>query len=219
MTTVSPATSTTAESGSATSQSGLMANYELFLSILTTQIQNQDPLDPMDSAEYTSQLVQYSSVEQAIQQNKNLENIIATLKSNQSLSYVSYIGNKVSADASSTVLSGGQASWDYELKEDASGTFEIRNSSGAIVYSGDVDLKAGSHSFAWAGQTDVGADAVEGIYSISFKVKDAGGRPEKVMTEISGIVDAVDMSTGEAVLSVDGKSIPVSSVISVSRPS
>ncbi|MDN3720359.1 FlgD immunoglobulin-like domain containing protein [Roseibium salinum] len=140
-------------------------------------------------------------------------------KSNQSLSYVSYIGNKVSADASSTVLSGGQASWDYELKEDASGTFEIRNSSGAVVYSGDVDLTAGSQSFVWAGQTDVGADAVEGIYTISFDVKDAGGRREKVMTEISGIVDAVDMSTGEAVLSVDGKSIPVSSVISVSRPS
>ncbi|MDN3720360.1 flagellar hook capping FlgD N-terminal domain-containing protein [Roseibium salinum] len=73
MTTVSPATSTTAQSESAASQSGLMANYDLFLSILTTQIQNQDPLDPMDSAEFTTQLVQYSSVEQAIQQNKNLE--------------------------------------------------------------------------------------------------------------------------------------------------
>ncbi|WP_209000805.1 flagellar hook capping FlgD N-terminal domain-containing protein [Labrenzia sp. DG1229] len=70
MTTVSSSTTAAAQSSSTASQSGLMANYELFLSILTTQIQNQDPLDPMDSAEYTNQLVQYSNVEQSIQQNR-----------------------------------------------------------------------------------------------------------------------------------------------------
>ncbi|WP_298962794.1 flagellar hook capping FlgD N-terminal domain-containing protein [uncultured Roseibium sp.] len=219
MTVISSSTSTTAESASTSSQNGLMANYELFLSILTTQIQNQDPLDPIDSAEYTSQLVQYSNVEQSIQQNKNLESIIASLESNQSMSYVSYIGNEITADASSTLLSGSAASWGYELQEDASGSFEIRNSSGDLVYSGEVELKAGSGTFNWAGQTDTGGDAADGVYSISFDLRDANSRPEKVTTAVSGIVDSVDWSSGSAVLSVDGRSVPVSSVLSVSSPS
>ncbi|CTQ51994.1 Basal-body rod modification protein FlgD [Roseibium album] len=219
MTTVSSSTAASAQSNSATSQSGLMANYELFLSILTTQIQNQDPLDPMDSAEYTNQLVQYSNVEQSIQQNKSLESIIATLESNQSMSYVSYIGNEVTADASTTTLSGSQASWAYDINEDATGTFEIRNSSGAVVYSGDADLSAGSGTFNWNGQTDNGGQAVDGLYTIAFDVKDASSRPETVTTSVKGIVDSVDWSSGEAILKVGGSEIPVSSVTSVSSPS
>lgn len=219
MATVSSATSSTALTNSGTSQQGLMASYELFLSILTTQIQNQDPLDPMDSAEYTNQLVQYSNVEQAIQQNKNLESIISTLQSNQSMGYVSYIGNEVSADASSTTLSGSEAQWNYSIKEDASGTFEIRNTTGAIVYSGEVSLKAGAGTFVWDGRTDSGDEAVDGVYSISFSVKDAGSRSEKVTTALTGVVDSVDWSTGEPILKVGGQSIPVSSVTSVSKPS
>ncbi|KZM49586.1 flagellar hook capping FlgD N-terminal domain-containing protein [Labrenzia sp. OB1] len=219
MTTVTSASSALAQTQSATSQEGLMANYDLFLSILTTQIQNQDPLDPMDSAEYTSQLVQYSTVEQGIQQNKNLENIIATLQSNQSMSYVSYIGNEVSADASTTLLSGDVASWDYEIQEDASGTYEIRDASGDVVASGDIELAAGSGTFMWDGQKDSGTEALPGSYTISFDMQDASSRSENVKTEIKGIVDSVDWSSGEPVLKVDGRSIPVSSVTSVSSPS
>ncbi|MES0811639.1 flagellar hook capping FlgD N-terminal domain-containing protein [Roseibium sp. SCPC15] len=218
MTTVSSSTGTNAQSASSTSQSGLMANYELFLSILTTQIQNQDPLDPMDSAEYTGQLVQYSNVEQSIQQNRNLESIIASLKSSQSLSYVSYIGNEVKADASTTTLSSSKATWNYEISEAASGTFEIRNSSGAVVYSGETSLEAGKGKFEWNGETDSGSQAVDGLYSISFNVKDASSRPEKVKTELSGVVESVDWSSGEAILRVGSQDIPVSSVISVSKP-
>ncbi|MCK7615754.1 flagellar hook assembly protein FlgD [Roseibium sediminicola] len=219
MTTVSSATSSSAQSGAANSSSGLIANYELFLTILTTQIQNQDPLDPLDSAEYTNQLVQYSNVEQSIKQNQNLEDIIATLQSSQSLSYVSYVGNEVTADASTTTLTGSQASWSYDITEEASGSFEIRNSSGAVVYSGDIELDAGSGTFNWDGRTDSGQQAVDGLYTISFDMKDANSRPETVRTTVSGIVDRVDWSSGEAVLKVGDQDFPVSSVTAVSRPS
>ncbi|MGX1495580.1 flagellar hook assembly protein FlgD [Roseibium aggregatum] len=219
MTTVSPTSSASSQSGSATSQAGLIADYELFLSILTTQIQNQDPLDPLDSAEYTSQLVQYSSVEQAIKQNQNLEEIIASLTSNQSMGYVSYIGNEVTADASTTTLSGSKASWSYSLEEDATGEFEIRNSAGSIVYSGEIELAAGDGTFYWGGQTDSGQQAVDGLYTISFDMKDASSRPETVKTTVSGVVDSVDWSSGEAVLKVGSQEFPVSSVVSVARPS
>jgi len=218
MTTVTSATSTTTGSA-ASSQDSLIADYELFLSILTTQIQNQDPLDPLDSAEYTNQLVQYSNVEQAIKQNQNLEEIMATLQSSQSLSYVSYIGNEVTADASTTTLTGSLASWAYDVTEDATGTFEIRNSSGSVVYSGDIELDAGNGTFNWDGRTDSGQQAVDGLYTISFDVKDASSRPETVRTQVSGIVDRVDWSSGEAVLKVGNQDFPVSAVTSVSTPS
>jgi flagellar basal-body rod modification protein FlgD len=219
MTTVSPASSAASQSSASTSQAGLIADYELFLSILTTQIQNQDPLDPLDSAEYTSQLVQYSNVEQAIKQNQNLEEIIASLATNQSMGYVSYIGNEVTADASTTTLSGSKASWSYSLEEAATGNFEIRNSSGSIVYSGEIELDAGDGTFYWGGQTDSGQQAVDGLYTISFDMKDASSRPETVKTTVSGIVDSVDWSSGEAVLKVGSQEFPVSSVVSVARPS
>lgn len=219
MTTVSSATSTAAQSDAANSTAGLIADYELFLSILTTQIQNQDPLDPLDSAEYTNQLVQYSNVEQAIKQNQNLEDIIATLQSNQSMSYVSYIGNEVTADASTTTLTGSQASWAYDISEEASGTFEIRNASGAVVYSGELELDAGSGTFNWDGRTDSGQQAVDGLYTISFDMKDASSRPETVRTTVSGIVDEVDWSSGEPILKVGDQEFPVSAVTSVARPS
>jgi len=219
MTTVSSATSAATQGDAANSNAGLIADYELFLSILTTQIQNQDPLDPLDSAEYTNQLVQYSSVEQAIKQNQNLEDIIATLESNQSLSYVSYIGNEVTADASTTTLTGSQASWAYDVTEDATGTFSIRNSGGAVVYSGDIELDAGSGTFNWDGRTDSGQQAVDGLYTISFDMKDASSRPETVRTTVSGIVDRVDWSSGEPILKVGDQDFPVSAVTSVSSPS
>ncbi|WP_299472702.1 flagellar hook capping FlgD N-terminal domain-containing protein [uncultured Roseibium sp.] len=218
MNTVSSSTSATAQSSSSASQSGLIANYELFLSILTTQIQNQDPLDPMDSAEYTNQLVQYSNVEQSIQQNKNLEEIIASLSSNMSMSYVGYIGNEVTADASTTTLSGSQASWNYELSDSATGTYEIRNSSGSLVYTGEADLKAGSGTITWNGQLSAGGEAPDGLYTISFDVKDASSNRETVRTETKGIVDSVDLSGSEVILNVGGQKIPVSSVTSVSAP-
>lgn len=219
MTTISSATSAATQSDAANSSAGLIADYELFLSILTTQIQNQDPLDPLDSAEYTNQLVQYSSVEQAIKQNQNLEEIMATLQSNQSLSYVSYIGNEVTADASTTTLSGSQASWAYDITEDATGSFTIRNSGGAVVYSGDIELDAGSGTFNWDGRTDSGQQAVDGLYTIAFDMRDSNSRPETVRTTVSGIVDRVDWSSGEPVLKVGDQDFPVSSVTSVSRPS
>ncbi|MHA7776955.1 flagellar hook assembly protein FlgD [Roseibium sp. M-1] len=219
MTTVSSTSGTSTQTSSSTGSAGLIADYNLFLRILTTQIQNQDPLDPLDSAEYTNQLVQYSNVEQSIKQNQNLEAIIATLQSSTSMNYVSYIGNEVTADASTTTLSGSKASWSYEVAEDATGTFEIRNSSGAVVYSGDVELDKGDGTFNWNGQTDSGQQAVNGLYTISFNVKDASSRPETVKTTVSGIVDSVDWSSGEAVLKVGSQEFPVSSVVSVARPS
>ena len=96
---------------------GLSNNYELFLSMLTTQIQNQDPLDPTDSSKYTEQLVQYSSVEQQIRTNDQLSDLLQVMASSTASSYVSYLGTNVVASGNTTELKSGEASWTYDAGE------------------------------------------------------------------------------------------------------
>jgi hypothetical protein len=89
---VTPATSASTTSAAANAQKSLSGNFETFLTLLTTQLKNQDPLSPMDSNQFTQQLVQFSQVEQQINSNKNLESLIALTKSQSATSAVSYLG-------------------------------------------------------------------------------------------------------------------------------
>ena len=219
MTEVSSSTSTTGAAASQASTTSLMGNYELFLSLLTTQIQNQDPLDPMDSSEYTNQLVQYSSVEQSIQTNAHLEDLVAAMTASQASSYVNYLGAEVTASGNTAGLSNGEATWAYTASEDVTGTVEIRNAGGAVVYEGDVTLSAGTSKYKWNGVTNSYSDAPDGTYSVSFDVKNTNGDASSVSTEIKGIVEGVDMSSDDVILKVGGADVPVSSVKTVSLSS
>ncbi|MBD1545351.1 flagellar hook assembly protein FlgD [Roseibium aggregatum] len=215
MTTVDSATAANSTSKSSAASDALLGNYDLFLSILTTQVQNQDPLNPMDSSEYTSQLVQYSSVEQSIQTNKYLEQLVSSMAANQASNYVNYLGSTVTASGSTAMLEDGNANWSYTLPENASGTVTIKNSNGATVYSGDVNLSKGSGTYSWDGVGSSG-NAPDGAYTVSFDLKNAAGNSILAKTEVSGKVDEVDLSGETPYLKVGNVSIPVSSVKSVS---
>lgn len=209
------ATSTGVTSSTATSASTLSANYELFLSLQTTQIQNQDPLDPMDSSQYTEQLVQYSSVEQAIKQNENLEKIIAEITAGQQSSYVSYLGAEVSASGDTAILANGAAEWKVSVTEDVSGTVEIRNEDGETVYTGQVALGADDSVYEWDGKMNGGEAAPAGTYSASFVVANGDGKTRSVSTDITGIVDEIDVTGSEPILKIGNLEVPVSAVTSV----
>ncbi|WP_430511523.1 flagellar hook assembly protein FlgD [Pannonibacter phragmitetus] len=209
----------TAQSSSAASKQTLLGSYDLFLTLLTTQIQNQDPLEPLDASQYTQQLVQYSSVEQAIKSNEYLENLIAMMQAGQASSYVNYLGSQVTASGASTVLENGEATWKANVSEAATGLVEIRNSAGAKVYEGKVDFSRGDNTFVWDGKSSNGIAVPDGAYSISFQLSNAAGNKVTPVTQISGKVDRVDLSSGTPYLEIGGVSIPVSSVTSVSRAS
>ena len=101
--------STAAKGTAAASRATFGDNYDTFLKLLTSQLQNQNPLSPMDSTQFTSQLVQYSSVEQAIKQNENLEKLIAMQSSTQSANAVGYIGKSVDMSGERVGLVSGEA--------------------------------------------------------------------------------------------------------------
>jgi len=200
----------------AQSQATIAENFDAFLGLLTTQLQNQNPLEPLDTNEFTAQLVQFTSVEQSIETNKNLEQLVALSVTNAFTNAVGYIGKTVSAAGSVAQLSNGFATWNYTLA-DASpeATFTVRNASGQTVYTETRSGNQGTNTFTWDGQLENGGQAPDGAYSISIQAKDQSGNNVSVSTETEGVVEAVDLTGAEPILTVNGQEIVLSSVNSI----
>ncbi|MGI9413627.1 MAG: flagellar hook assembly protein FlgD [Hyphomicrobiales bacterium] len=210
-------TSALANLGQAAQSNATIADdFDSFLSLLTTQLQNQNPLEPLDTNEFTAQLVQFTSVEQSIATNKNLEQLVALSVTNAFQSAVGYIGKTVTAAGSVTQLSGGQAVWNYNLTADApETTITIRDSTGQTVFTETRPASAGANTFTWNGQLENGTQAPDGAYSISVQAKDASGNNVGATTETEGVVTAVDLTGTEPILTINGSEITLSSVKSV----
>ena len=196
-----------------TDRRSIADNFDTFLQLLTTQLQNQNPLDPLDTNEFTNQLVQFSSVEQAIKTNENLEVMVRLALANTATNAVGYIGKTIEAEGTVARLSNGSASWKYTAAQSApDSTISIRNSSGSVVYSVQQSLNAGTNTFTWDGRDASGNTLPDDDYQISINAKDSQGQSVSVKTAVGGIVDSVDLSGDEPVLIIGSTRISLSSV-------
>ena len=160
---------TAPQSQADTARISVADTFDNFLKLLTTQLQHQDPLEPMDSTEFTQQLVQFTNVEQNIATNKNLEQLVALMQSGQAASAVGYLGNIVEMRGSETHLDDGQATWRYELPGPAeSVTLAITDATGRLVWTGAGQQSLGSHDFVWDGNDNAGNPLPEGSYALSI---------------------------------------------------
>lgn len=199
------------------SQSQLMDNYDTFLQLLTTQIQNQNPTDPLDAQDFTDQLVQYSSIEQQILMNDSLEALLEIQREANTDSLVSYIGKNITATGDVAVLENGAATWNLEA-DAAVENLEVAifDQYGALVATEQTSLDAGENSFTWDGTTSAGLDSSDGAYTISVYGTDADGNFVAVDTNVTGLVQEIDLTGSEPALSLgDGAKIPLSSVMTV----
>jgi flagellar basal-body rod modification protein FlgD len=210
---------TTDTSASATAKQAADENFDLFLSLLTTQLQNQDPLDPMDTSEMTSQLVQFTSVEQTIATNSNLEELIALTSSQSSDNAVQFIGKDIEALSTARTLNEGEtAEWRFSVAEKSPEiTISIVDSSGASVYKETRSEDAGTHDFSWDGSLEDGGTAADGTYFLSVSATDADGEPVNTDVRTFGTVDSVDFTTNPPILMVDGLPVSLTSVTAVSQ--
>lgn len=199
-------------------KTSLIANYDAFLQLLTTQLKNQSPLDPLDANQFTQQLVQFSTVEQAIKSNENLTSLIEVTKAANATNLLSYIGTEVSAAANGTYLRNGQATWQYETSAAGTGQVTIRNSAGAIVKTDQPPLTAGSHPYTWNGRMTNGQIAPDGPYTIEIGGTAKDGSALSVSTTISGTVTGIDLSAPEPVLKIGSLSVPLSGLRSINVP-
>lgn len=203
--------------GSANAASkSLLTNYDTFLRLLTAQLRVQDPMSPMDAEKFTEQLVQFSSVEQQIQTNQKLESMLAAMVSSAALGLVNYIGKTVEAAGDITQMKNGKATWTLDSSgaaDDAS--VVIRNSAGAIVHEGTMDLTKGENTFEWDGKLANGQTAPDGAYQIEVKGTKQDGSAVTINTRVKGVVTGVDTSGSEPFLTVNGMKIPLSGLLNV----
>ncbi len=199
-----------------TSGATLASNFETFLSLLTTQLKNQSPLDPLDTNQFTQQLVQFAGVEQQLKTNDTLSALLLSSQTAQAGAALNLVGREVTAFGQTSQLSDGKATWNLDSpKAGVTATITIRDSTGALVYTGKKDLKSGDQDFVWDGKRTDGTKAPEGLYTISVDAKDAAGNAVEVTSEVAGVVDGVDLSTGEAILLIGDIRVPLGQLKSV----
>ncbi len=190
--------STTSNAAQANDQ--LFEDYEAFLQLLTTQLQHQDPLDPMDTAEYTDQLTQYAILEQNVATNDNLEQLIGLTTTSTNTAALQYIGQTAEIDSNYAMLSDGSASWSYSPSETtAEVSLQVRDEDGRLVYEESGRSGIGEQTFVWNGETNRGTPAEDGIYSLEVTATDRYG--ESVATEVTsfGEITGVDTTDGNVV--------------------
>ena len=220
----SNATSGSGSTGSSSSGSSATGNGKLgqteFLSLLVAQLQNQDPLNPMDSANFSAQLAQFSSLEQLTQINGKLDSLgQKDPTTTPTFDPVGLIGRTISANGSSVNVAKGDASaLEYTLGDAGAVTVEVRNSSGKVIGSAELGQTAGGTHTLDLDDVSKFADLADGDYSVSVKVQIGDKPATTVKTQITGAVSGVDLTTNPPTIRVGELEIPLGDVREVRAP-
>lgn len=197
----------------------LADSFDTFLKLLTTQLQHQNPLSPMDSTQFTQQLVSFASVEQSIVTNKNLEAMVFLLHTSQVSGAVGYLGKTVTASGNTALLANGTAQWNYSLPSEAQKvSITIKDANGRVVFNGSGATTSGMHTFVWNGLNDVGAPQPNGSYTIGITASNAAGAPIQATTTIEGKVTGIQNAGGKLMLTVNGASVLLEDVTAIKEP-
>jgi flagellar basal-body rod modification protein FlgD len=208
---------TAAASATGVDKGTIAGNFQTFLQLLTTQLKNQNPLDPLDTNQFTQQLVQFAQVEQQLKSNDQLAKLVALEQTAQSTYALAFVGQAVAVDGATAPLSEGQATWSLTSTKPSVATVNITSANGQTVYSGTFNINAGQHPFVWDGRDTNGQQWPDGNYTISVTALDASQQPVAVSTEIEALVDSADLSKNPPVLSIAGQNYTVDKVKRVVR--
>ena len=213
------AAQTAAQTNLSAGATSLNTSYSTFLTLLTTQLQNQDPTSPLDTNQFTQQLVAMTGVQQQLLSNQLLQTIANSSTAGGGVAgAVGLIGKQATAASSASTLSGGSAAWSYNLPSDASAaTLTISDSTGKAVWSGAASaLSAGDHAFSWNGKDASGVQLANGgTYTLSVAAADATGAQLTSAVSISGAVSSIAQSNGVTTVKVGATSVPLSSITGV----
>jgi flagellar basal-body rod modification protein FlgD len=201
-----------------TDRASIAQNFDAFLLLLTTQLKNQSPLDPLDTNQFTQQLVQFASVEQQLKSNDTLNALLTSSRVSAASTAASFVGMQVTADGTTSRLSNGKAEWSIEPARNAQVSLIVKDAQGNVVAAQTVAMAGGAQRFSWNGITTTGSKAPDGDYTISVSARDPAGQSVSVKTEVSGRVESVDLSGDAAVLMVGSSRVPLANVRSISRP-
>jgi flagellar basal-body rod modification protein FlgD len=197
----------------------LATNYNMFLNLLTTQLKNQDPLNPMDNNEFTQQLTQMTGVQQQLLTNQLLTQMIGQGQAQIGGAAVGLIGKQVTLQTADSPLVNGQASWNYNLPATATNvSLNVLDSNGKVVATATpADFSKGDHTFAWNGQDLNGHTASDGVYTLQVNAEDSNGATIAATENYSGVATGLATVGGQTMLTVGKIQAPVTSVTAVSQ--
>ena len=202
---------------SAESSANLEEELNRFLTLLVTQLKNQDPLDPLDANEFTSQLVAFAGVEQQIFANANLEKLLQLEQTNQISALVDFIGTTIEATGRTVPLQDGQAEIGYTMPTGTdSATITITSSVGLTVFQGNAETSSGKHVFAWDGKNNSGVLQPDAAYNVLVSGLDFSGNLQEITQTIFGRVTGAGVDGSLATLFLgDDITIAQDTIISV----
>lgn len=209
------------QSEAAVDRASLGQDFDQFLRLLTTQLQNQDPLSPMDSTEFTNQLVSFSAVEQSIKQNDQLGKLLAMQALNLTALGVSFIGKDVEISGDTFEKGAmGPVTFSYDMPSDAAtGTISIVDEEGQVVWSQAADTAAGRHDLTWDGMDNSNQALDAGSYTVRIGALTAKNAALNVTTYVPGHVDGLESADNGDLLLVVGKNkVPMTEVRKISEP-
>jgi len=201
---------------SSSTGSTLAGNFQTFLSLLTTQLQNQNPLDPLDTNQFTQQLVEFASVEQQLKTNDQLSALVALQQTTQATQALGFVGKTAVVDGNTTALSNSSATWQLNVPSSSAVNITIANSKGQTVFTGSYSANAGDNQpFTWNGQGNDGTQWPDGLYTLTATAADSSGNPVAISTQVGGTVSSVDLTQTPPLLMINGQSYTVSQVKSI----
>jgi flagellar basal-body rod modification protein FlgD len=210
----------TAQSTNIAGSSALAGNFDTFLQLLTTQLQNQNPLDPLDTNQFTQQLVEFASVEQQVNMNSNLQTMITMQQTQETTAALQMIGSTVQINTSGSPLSASSpASWSLNSAATANANVTITSSTGQVAFTGTTTLNAGNNTYTWNGIGTNGVTWPAGNYTISVSATGANGQSVTVTPQVQGTVTAVNVNQFPPQVTVNGQTFSMSQINSIGASS
>jgi flagellar basal-body rod modification protein FlgD len=215
-TTTLPASSGSSSGLSSTTGATLAGNFQTFLQLLTTQLQNQNPLSPLDTNQFTQQLVEFASVEQQLKTNDQLTTLVSLQQTTQATQALGFVGKTAVVDGKTAALSNSQAGWELNIPTASTVNVSIANSSGQTVFTGSYSANAGNNQpFNWDGKGNDGTQWPDGQYTLNATAADSSGNAVAVSTLVGGTVSSVDLTQTPPLLTINGQSYTISQVKSI----
>ena len=203
------------------SRNQLNQDFDDFLTLLTTQLQNQDPLEPMDTNEFTNQLVQFSQVEQQLRTNDTLEDLRALDVLQITQLGLGFVGKNVEMAGDTFKYTGeGTVDLGYILPETSRDTnITIKNDKGQVVYTSEGETSAGPKKFVWDGKNKDGFTVAPGDYTLEVAAQNTEGTSLNVQTNVPGYVKGIESDgAGNILLLIGDQKLPISDITRVTLP-
>jgi flagellar basal-body rod modification protein FlgD len=214
----SSSSSSSASAANALASQQIAGNFQSFLTLLTTQLQNQNPLDPLDTNQFTQQLVEFAGVQQQLNTNDSLATLVSLQQTAQSTQALGFVGKTAVVNGNTAALTNSTATWELNVPSASNVSISIASSTGQTVFTGTFSVAAGNNQpFTWNGQTNDGTQLPDGNYTMTATAKDSANNPVAVTTQIQGVVSSVDLTQSPPLLTIGGKTFTVNQIQSIAN--